>query len=110
MASLVQEKCFNHRAREAVARCPHCGRFFCRECVTEHDGEVVCAVCLRGLSQGQTRRRARWQAGRLAVACAAGLIVTWLSFHAVGRLLLRLPETFHEGVPAHAESDDGSEK
>ena len=98
MASLVQEKCFNHLSREAVARCPHCGRFFCRECVTEHDGQVVCAVCLRGMSQGPRRRRAGRPAVRLAAAGALGLVVAWLSFHAVGRLLMLLPESFHEGA------------
>ena len=98
MATLVQEKCFNHRLREAVARCPRCGRFFCRECVTEHDEQVVCADCLRGLTHREERRRARWQAGRLLGAGAIGLLTAWVMFYAVGRLLLLLPTSFHEGT------------
>ena len=109
MAALAQEKCFNHRDREAVARCPPCGRFFCRECVTEHDGQVVCAGCLRGMARGGERRRARWQSGRLVVAAALGLVVAWLSFHAVGRLLLLLPESFHEGTLWHAAPAEEAE-
>ncbi len=110
MASLVQEKCFNHRTREAVARCPRCGRFFCRECVTEHDGQVVCAVCLRLMVPGGERRRARRRAGRLAAAGALGVVVAWLSFHAVGRLLMLLPESFHEGTLWHSASEVNSEQ
>ena len=46
LVNLSQQRCFNHTSREAVARCPECGRFFCRECITEHDDRVLCAVCL----------------------------------------------------------------
>jgi hypothetical protein len=98
MAPLVQEKCFNHRLREAVARCPRCARCFCRECVTEHEEQVLCAECLRGLTHRAERRRARWQAGRLLAAGAIGLLAAWLTFHTIGRALLLLPTSFHEGT------------
>jgi hypothetical protein len=75
-----------------------CRRFFCRECVTEHAGQVVCAECLRGVTGRAARRRARWRAGRLLGAGALGLLTAWLAFYAVGRLLLRLPSDFHEGT------------
>lgn len=108
MAPLVQEKCFNHRLREAVARCPRCGRFFCRECVTEHGEQVVCAECLRGLTRRAERRRARWQTGRLLGAGAVGVLAAWLVFYAVGRVLLLLPTSFHEGTLwSGAPAEDG---
>ena len=54
--SIAQERCFNHAFREAVARCPECGRTFCRECISEHDDRVICAFCLKRLSKKAVRR------------------------------------------------------
>ena len=50
-SNLTFQRCFNHAAREAVARCPACGHYFCRECITEHDDRVICAACLRKLAR-----------------------------------------------------------
>ena len=44
---LAHQRCFNHATREAVARCPECHHFFCRECITEHDDRVLCTGCLK---------------------------------------------------------------
>ena len=44
MEDLVHQRCFNHMLREAVACCPECRRYFCRECVTEHEDKVLCAA------------------------------------------------------------------
>ena len=96
--ALVHEKCFNHRGREAVARCLQCGRFFCRECVTEHGDRVVCAECLRTAARRVEERRARWQGVRLVTAGLAGLVLAWMVFYAVGRVLVLLPAEFHEGT------------
>jgi len=98
MNDLLQQRCFNHRGREAVARCPRCGRFFCRECVTEHGGRVVCAGCLRALAARRGARQRRWHAARLAAACGLGLAAAWLVFYGVGRLLMRIPAPVHEGT------------
>jgi hypothetical protein len=46
MQDLTHQRCYHHQFREAVARCPECGRFFCRECITEHADKVLCASCL----------------------------------------------------------------
>ncbi len=43
---IADRKCYNHASREAVARCPQCSNFFCRECITEHDDVIMCASCL----------------------------------------------------------------
>ena len=41
--SIQQTRCLLHPVREAVARCKGCEEYFCRECVGEHDGEMLCA-------------------------------------------------------------------
>jgi hypothetical protein len=98
MSTLVQQRCFNHAAREAAARCPACKQFFCRECVTEHEDRVLCAACLRKLVQaraatGRTLARvirfAQW---------AVGILIAWFFFFLIGETLVRLPDAFHEGT------------
>ena len=98
MTPLAHQRCFNHAQREAVARCPECGRFFCRECVTEHEERVICASCLRRQARPPLTQR-RWfvgvaRAGQLVVA----IFVAWLFFRLVGEALLLLPSSFHEGT------------
>jgi len=46
MQDLTHQRCHHHQFREAAARCPECGRYFCRECITEHADRVLCASCL----------------------------------------------------------------
>ena len=48
---LASARCFKHLSREAVARCPECSKFYCRECVTEHEGRMMCRSCLDALLQ-----------------------------------------------------------
>lgn len=96
--SLRHQRCRNHPAREAAARCPECGGFFCRECVTEHAGRILCAGCLSRLARGADRRpRRRLRPGRWLNAAAA-FAVLWVAFHVCGQLLLRLPSRVHEGT------------
>ncbi|MDX2226707.1 MAG: rhomboid family protein [Verrucomicrobiae bacterium] len=99
MSLLVQQRCLNHAQREAAARCPRCRRFYCRECVTDHDDQVICAACLKNLTlrkggkgAGLLRACGRWSAA-LAGCC----LLFWL-FYATSRLILSVPDTFHEGV------------
>lgn len=78
--------CWNHEAREAVCRCPECGRSFCRECVTEHEARLLCARCLASQaaqSSGPPRRRI---AG-LGMA-VAGLLLAWMFFYGTGQALI----------------------
>ena len=95
---LARQRCFNHARREAVARCPECNRYFCRECITEHDDRVICAHCL-GASGGDAAehgwgrlRERTWFVARAAI----GLLVAWLVFYHVGSYLAGLPDAFHE--------------
>lgn len=100
--SLSHEKCFNHPGREAVARCPECGRFFCRECVSEHEDRLLCASCLERLvaAPGGSRTLA-WSFP--VIQALVGFLLLWLSFYSVGRLLIAIPSSFHDlGVPPGA--------
>lgn len=98
MAYLAQQRCFNHARREAAARCPECERYFCRECVTEHEDRVLCASCLTRLVGGGKARGARLPGlVRMAAACAAFLVL-WFFFYTMGQGLLALPSSFHEGT------------
>ena len=47
---LRHQRCYHHHGREAVVRCPECGRFYCRECVTEHDDRMLCSRCLEQIT------------------------------------------------------------
>ena len=98
MSELFTQRCLNHATREAVARCPACGRFFCRECVTEHDDRMICAPCLRALARTPERTRARLARLARLGQCALGLLALWLFFYGVGRALLSIPSNFHEGT------------
>jgi len=96
MQELAYQRCFNHAQREAVARCPQCGGYFCRECITEHDDRVICAACLHKQALSPDRRAARLGGLRRLGQCAFGLVVTWFFFYLLGETLLLLPTAFHE--------------
>jgi hypothetical protein len=98
MNDLARKRCLNHGEREAAARCPRCRDFFCRECVSEHDDQLVCALCLRLLLAPVatvTRRRFRWLAWAPAMA---GVFLAWLVFYSVGLVLLSIDTKVHNGA------------
>ena len=105
MSTISAKRCFNHALREAVARCPVCGKFYCRECIVEHDGRMICARCL--LPGEAPRRKGRFLSGMVrAFQLLTGVLVLWLAFFLMGRALLNLPSSFHEGTlwsPAEAD-------
>ena len=94
---IAAQRCHHHDAREAVARCPECGSFFCRECITEHDDRVICASCLANQVRADSRPRRGSGVGRYAV-CLAGFFLAWIFFYSMGRLLLLTPASVHEGT------------
>lgn len=100
MTQLHQRQCLNHGAREAVARCPECGHFFCRECIVEHEDRVICAACLRKLLRQSERHGKstifRWSAR--ATAFCLSLIIGWLAFYWTGKILLSIPVDVHNGT------------
>jgi hypothetical protein len=97
MQSLLQQRCFNHSLREAAARCPECGRCFCRECVTEHEDRVLCAACLRKLVKPPLSRRRPFLAGLRIAQVLVGVFTAWIVFYFLGQTLVSLPESFHQG-------------
>ena len=100
------ERCVYHATREAVARCPECARFFCRECISEHDDRVLCARCLsRGVRSGATARSRVRQLLRVAAA-VIGVCTGWWFFDLVGQGLTRLPASVHEGSIWRELEDD----
>jgi hypothetical protein len=97
MQNLIHQRCFNHGEREAVARCPECRRYFCRECIAEHDDRVVCAACLKKLARVPLLERRGFAWAKRSFQCALGIFVAWFFFYLVGESLLSLPDSFHEG-------------
>lgn len=99
MSTLTKQRCRLHGHREAVARCPQCEKFFCRECVTEHDGRVICQPCLTELLQEDVKERSPiW--GRIGgiLGAGAGFMLAWWVFYMIGRVLLSIPSMFHDGT------------
>ena len=99
MVHLIHQRCYHHSDREAVARCPECSRFYCRECITEHDDRMLCATCLSHLSASQDASRL----GRLywlvpLLQFGGGLLLIWVLFFYIGSMLIAMPTTFHEGT------------
>jgi hypothetical protein len=95
---LHTRRCARHPAREAAARCPGCGEFFCRECVIEHDGKLLCTACLARSTTARERRRQRLATVRRAASTTAGALLLWLVLYWVGALLLKVPPDFHDGT------------
>lgn len=105
MTAIASKRCFNHAQREAVARCLVCGSFFCRECIAEHDGRMICARCLRPGEAPRSTGRCTLLVSRTFLLLT-GVLVLWLAFFLFGRVLLGLPSSFHEGTiwgPAEAD-------
>lgn len=98
MEVLSRQRCVHHPGREAVARCPECGQFFCRECVVEHDDRVICAECLKRMVKAPVKARERFAALLKVAFCVLGFFVAWLFFYETGRLLLLIPTSFHDGT------------
>lgn len=101
MTTLAARKCVRHTEREAIARCPSCGGDFCRECIVEHGGRVLCAACLaKEAKTDPARARGNAVVRRAvdAVVTAACVLALWLAFYALGQFLKTLPPALHEGT------------
>jgi len=100
MSNLISEaRCFKHVSREAAAKCPSCSKFYCRECVTEHEGRVLCVVCLE--AELAIDEKDSEGIGRailsVVLAISAYFLIVYL-FFVLGRFLLSIPSDFHSGI------------
>jgi hypothetical protein len=86
-----------HASREAAAKCFSCGEFFCRECVVEHGGRLLCSPCLARSVSGPGAG-VRKRAAARAAALVSGCLVLWLGFYVMGALLVRIPAEVHDGT------------
>jgi hypothetical protein len=94
---LASQRCLNHWQREAVARCPECKRFFCRECITEHEDRILCASCIKSLKADASKgvpAALFLRAAQLLVS----FLIAWIVFYYIGKALLLMPDEFHEGT------------
>jgi len=98
MSALVRQRCLHHAGREAVARCPGCQRFFCRECIAEHEGRILCASCLAKLAAPAAPHRRGFPILSSGLQCLLAVAVAWFFFFLIGRGLLAIPTSFHEGT------------
>jgi hypothetical protein len=98
MHNLALQRCFNHAQREAVARCPRCSHYFCRECITEHDDRVICAACLRNLAKAKPAQRRVFAGVVRGCECLLGLVLVWFFFYLIGEGLLASPASVHEST------------
>ena len=102
----IAQRCVHHPAREAVARCPECARFFCRECVSEHDDRVLCARCLASMLRPGRARRSHFAQILRGTFAVLGIATAWWFFDLMGRGLILLPSSVHEGKVWEEIGDD----
>jgi hypothetical protein len=97
MSSFALQRCWNHGAREAIARCPECGRSYCRECVVEHEDRIICSSCLAKITATAAKPARTWSFRPVLRFAAAfsGLIITWFIYFSLGRSLLAIPDEWH---------------
>jgi len=97
-SSLIHQRCFNHALREAAARCPECGHFYCRECITEHEERVICANCLGKLAAPRLTERPAFIGIVRGAQVLIGLFTACVFFYLCGRVLLSIDSSVHEGT------------
>lgn len=97
MGILDRQRCFNHGSREAAARCPECGRFFCRECVTEHEDRVLCAACIGKQNGKSNTGRQKFRGLKSLFLLGFGFALLFLVFYYAGVALMMIPSEFHKG-------------
>lgn len=96
--AVTQATCFYHPLREAAAKCVGCGKSFCRECVTPVDRRMMCAECFKTSTGTKVRAKRDWFVLTVAAQVVLGLLGLWFTSYFLGKVLLELPSSFHEGT------------
>ncbi|MGD0620360.1 MAG: rhomboid family protein [Bryobacteraceae bacterium] len=102
MTQFIHQRCFVHPSREAVSLCLECRRAFCRECVVDHDGRLICAACLARVQAPAAGRRGALQRLFSAAGLAVAILLCWILFYMFGRLLM-LAEPAHHSFDDHEQ-------
>jgi hypothetical protein len=97
-ATIQKAQCLNHPRREAAARCTSCGRSYCRECVTELAGRMVCGPCYREKTQAKEKPKRDWFLITATLQIMLGLAGLWLMAWMLGQMLVNTPSEFHEAT------------
>lgn len=100
-----------------MARCPSCSGYFCRECIVEHEGRLICAACLArevaSTASASSRRGKALARAREVASVGVSLLVLWWLFYGFGSLLLRIPAEVHDGTvwkkTLQPDEDEGAE-
>jgi uncharacterized protein YybS (DUF2232 family) len=95
--NLTLQRCLIHVDREAVARCPACRNYFCRECVTEHKRKFLCSNCLQSVVASVKPARRNAERFMLVIRMTIGMAIAWLFFYVIGQLLMLIPPNVHDG-------------
>jgi len=93
--SSFQHACFIHGGREAVALCLECRRAFCRECVVDHDGRLICATCLTRLRHKPERAPGAFRSFLRTLGVAAALLLCWMIFYLGARAIVTTDTSRH---------------
>lgn len=94
-SKLIKSKCQNHTSREAVAKCPICQHYYCRECVTEHNNQFICVGCLSTQQTGvNNSKNSFFTVFKLILFSIFTILTSWYFFQIIGSLLLKIPSSF----------------
>ena len=88
MSDLSRQRCAHHAHREAAARCPQCERYYCRECVTEHEGRVLCTSCLGTLTARSRKSGRRFKGAARFLLFFWSVFALWFFFYLCATVLL----------------------
>ena len=95
MAALIHQRCLYHASREAVSLCLDCRHYFCRECVTEHSGKLICSSCLAKLvATVPASKNSDWRYWSLWAF--GGLLLCWIVQYYLGWALTQIPSAIHQ--------------
>ena len=84
----LEQRCWNHEAREAVCLCPECGRSYCRECTSEHESRLLCAACLRAILRARPVQSNARRGFTLAGLMLAGILLGWIVLFGAGEAVM----------------------
>ena len=92
--SLSAIKCITHIDREAVARCCQCNQYYCRECIVEHEGDMICTQCLSQNNQSliEKKESSGWISHLFIFAMSTVLLL--FLFYSLGWFISIIPDSF----------------